>query len=155
MATKDWEASVSAKINGPTADQVWPYLSDFGNIYKIFPTDVSFCVQGTEGQPGLIRYTAVKFPMPTDPSNITVMWAREELLELDVSQKYVTYQIHENNRGLTRFTGTMQVLHDGDHGCTFKWSVVSAPVAGSTYEDLVGFLEMTTSQVVSLIEKLV
>ncbi|GAA0148401.1 hypothetical protein LIER_07855 [Lithospermum erythrorhizon] len=154
MPTEEWQATAIAKINGPTAEQVWPLLADFSNLYKIFPSDISFTIQGSNGQPGQIRYSAGKYPSPTDANAIIVLWAREELMEIDASQKFVTYKIHENNRGLSNFTGTMQVLPDGESGCTFKWSVVSAPVAGSTYEEIVAFQQATLLQMVSMIEKL-
>ncbi|KAG9139522.1 hypothetical protein Leryth_019238 [Lithospermum erythrorhizon] len=87
MATEKWEIKLRSNIEGPTADQVWPYLADFCNLYIMFPSEVSFFIQ----------------------------WTVEELLEIDATNKYVTYEIYENNVDVTEFIATMQAsLPAGD-----------------------------------------
>ncbi|GAA0157847.1 hypothetical protein LIER_15023 [Lithospermum erythrorhizon] len=155
MATEQWEIKLRSNIEGPTADQVWPYLADFCKLYIMFPSEVSFCIQGTQGKPGLIRYDVTKIPSPSDPNTSIIQWTKEELLKIDATNKYVTYEIHENNVDVTKFIATMQVLPAGDdRGCTFKWTIVLAPIHGVTYEDFVGTLEGILTGIKSKIENL-
>ncbi|GAA0182741.1 hypothetical protein LIER_30417 [Lithospermum erythrorhizon] len=154
MATKDWELNLSAKINGPTVDQVWPYLADYCNLYKIYPTDVTFCDKGTKVQPGLNRYSLTKSPTPSDPNSTVVFWVAEELLKISATEKYVTYEIQENNRGIDKLIATMQVLPSGDNGCKFKWTIVASPFGGLTHKVFVESFEGFLSSIVSLIENL-
>ncbi|GFS31119.1 hypothetical protein Acr_00g0015710 [Actinidia rufa] len=54
-----WTGTVTAKVESFSRAQVWPYLEDFGGLYKIDPlADISYALEGVYGQPGLIRFCA-------------------------------------------------------------------------------------------------
>ncbi|GAA0183530.1 hypothetical protein LIER_30924 [Lithospermum erythrorhizon] len=153
IATENWKINLSAKINGPTADQVWPYIADFCNLYKILPNRISFCDQGTEGEPGLTRYSVTIAPSPTNP-NATVVtdWVREELVEISVTEKYNVYEMRENTRGVTMMRASVQILPNGNKGCIYKWDIELAPIGGTTYQFFSDSLEVRLAVVVAMIQ---
>ncbi|GAA0162675.1 hypothetical protein LIER_18714 [Lithospermum erythrorhizon] len=155
VATENWKVNLSAKINGPTADEVWPYVADFCNLYKIYPSSVSFCDKGTEGRPGLFRYSITIAQSPSTP-NATVVagWVREELVKISVTKKYVAYEMHENTGGITMLKASMQVVPSGNKGCTFKWNIEAAPIAGFTYKLFADSFEASLTGMVALIQSL-
>ncbi|GAA0177161.1 hypothetical protein LIER_42126 [Lithospermum erythrorhizon] len=152
LATQNQKAIVTGQINGTTADQVWPYIRDYCNLYLIFPSDNSFCTEGTDGKPGQIRFSTGKIP-GTQPNSTFIFYTREILIKVDAKKRFLTYEFRENNIGVTFLRATMQVL-PAKNGSTFKWTVVRAPVLGQTYEQFVQGLEGVVSGIVGLIQNL-
>ncbi|GAA0179512.1 hypothetical protein LIER_29984 [Lithospermum erythrorhizon] len=153
MATEKWKVNLSAKINGPTADQVWPYVQDFCNLYKIYPSSISFCPKATETRPGLARYSVT---IGQSPSNATTVvgWVREVLVKIRPTKKYVGYEIHENTFGISTLEASMQVVPTGNDSCTFKWNIVATPIDGLTYGGFASSFEVQLQGIVALIENL-
>ncbi|GAA0148403.1 hypothetical protein LIER_07856 [Lithospermum erythrorhizon] len=97
---------------------------------------------------------ASKSPSPSNANATIVLWTREELLAIDVTKKYVTFEIHENNRGLDKFIGTNQLLPNGNNGCILKRLIVAAPIDGVTYKEFVNSLNVNLEDIMALIENL-
>ncbi|PSR91279.1 Lachrymatory-factor synthase [Actinidia chinensis var. chinensis] len=63
-----WTGTVTAKVEGFSPAQVWPFFEDFSNLYKINPNvDISYALEGVYGHPGLVRFcsthTTTKSPI--------------------------------------------------------------------------------------------
>lgn len=141
-----WEGKVSAKLNGTTADKVWPLLEDFCSLNKWLQTiDTCYKVDGAYGQPGLIRYCGSTISSSSNGSDKSmIMWCHEKLLEIDSIKRALSYEILENNMGFKQYKGTFEVVpidDDGEEGCEIVWRFVADPVEGWKYEDLLGYIE--------------
>lgn len=75
-------------------------------------------MEGVAGQPGLIRYCETT--MASGEGEKTVMWTKEKLVALDPVQRYVTYEVVENNMGLRSYVATMKVVPLAG-GCKIDW----------------------------------
>lgn len=142
-----WEGRVSAKVLDTKAQNVWSLLvQDFCSIHKWLPSvDECYKVEGVHGQPGLIRYCGTTRTSSSNGSNEPItLWCHEKLLEIDEIQRWLSYEIMENNMGFKMYRSTFKVmpLEGGDEkGCEIKWLFVAEPVDGWKFEDLVCYLE--------------
>ncbi|KAJ8751185.1 hypothetical protein K2173_016366 [Erythroxylum novogranatense] len=141
-----WEAKVSTRLTKASADQIWPFLSDFFNLHKWFP-GLANChgVQGTNGEPGCIRY-CVGFSIPPkgtaeDEKDRPCSWSKERLVSVDHVGRSLNYEIVDSNIGFTSYNSTFMIVpgvSDGhEEGCVIEWSFVVDPVEGWVFEDLV------------------
>ncbi|WRX34506.1 Polyketide cyclase/dehydrase - like 10 [Theobroma cacao] len=126
-----WEGRATAELKGSTAEQIWPFLEDFCNIDKFYPNlDKCYRVEGTPGQPGLVRHCATK-----------IGWANEKLLTIDRTNRCLNYEVLENTAGFKNYVATLKVLPtegDGEPaGCKIEWSFIADPFEGWRLEDLV------------------
>lgn len=115
-----WEGKSTAEIKPFTAEQIWPFLSeDFCSLHKWFPgIDSCHLVEGTPGQPGLIRHCA---------NSSASTWAKEKLLTIDNDQKQLTYQVIDNNVGFQNYVATIKVspLLQGIYTYTYIVCIIS------------------------------
>ncbi|KAF8008071.1 hypothetical protein BT93_K1910 [Corymbia citriodora subsp. variegata] len=152
-----WEGKAIAELKGPTPDQVWPFLADFCNLHKLFPTiDTCYRVEGIEGQPGLVRYCASTVPGDdSEPSKLK--WANERLLMMVPSEKCFSYEVLDNNMGFKNYVATVRLMprNDGDGkmgGCMIEWSFVSDPIEGWGLQDLSTYIDFLLQSVAKKIE---
>ncbi|XP_043716960.1 lachrymatory-factor synthase-like [Telopea speciosissima] len=148
-----WEGKLSAELKGATADQVWPLLEDFFNIHKWFPgIDTCKALEGVSGQPGCIRYcvkstatTSVPaWPESEEKMMDSTVWAKERLVAIDPVERWLRYEVAENNIGMKSYMATIKVLQlskPANEGCQIEWSFVSDPVEGLTFEGFLSYLE--------------
>ncbi|VVB10615.1 unnamed protein product [Arabis nemorensis] len=145
-----WEGKHAAQVNGVTAEQVWSVVSDFCNIHEWFPTiDTCHRVQGTDGQPGLIRYCAT-----TKTNEAETLWAKERLVMIDPIGRCLSYEVIENNVGFRTYVATVRVMQvdDDDQVCRIEWSFVSDPVDGWKKEDLESYVDFCLKHMVNKME---
>ena len=146
-----WEGKTSAELKGPAAEEIWPLLEDFCNIYKWFQSlEISYHVEGVPGQPGLIRYCGHRDhgdEEDDETADMVKFSAKEKLLMIDPVRRCLSYEILDNTWGLKSYVATMQVLdldenHNGQNkrGCRIEWSFVSDPIEGWRYGDYVSYL---------------
>ncbi|XWS70308.1 hypothetical protein CRYUN_Cryun03dG0036800 [Craigia yunnanensis] len=132
-----WEGKVTAELKGSMAEQIWPFLEEFCNLDKLFPTvDTCYRVEGTPGQPGLVRHCEGKLG-----------WAKEKLLTIDPVNRSLSYEILENNIGFNNYMATLKVFPmEGDGkpaDCKIEWSFIADPVEGLRLEDFVSNIDYT------------
>ncbi|KAI4364155.1 hypothetical protein MLD38_020285 [Melastoma candidum] len=141
-----WLGKCAAKVIGVKPDQVWQALSDFCNGHEWFP-DMHTCrkVEGDDGQAGLIRYCTGLRKSVVKPADgqgevrvvRTVVWAYERLTVVDPRKMQVSYEVLENNMGLSSYVATMRVVPAagkggaGAAGCRIEWDFVCDPIVGS------------------------
>ncbi|OIV96643.1 hypothetical protein TanjilG_28500 [Lupinus angustifolius] len=154
-----WEGKAIAEIPKNSAEQVWPYIEDFCNIHKLIPLDICNKVEGIEGQAGLIRYcaTTIKGEGEGDDAEIKIKnWANEKLLIIDPVQRYLSYEVGENNMGFKSYVATMKVLATNEDakvgGCKIEWGFVCDPVEGWRFQDLNSYVEFTLQGIANKIE---
>ncbi|GAA0143040.1 hypothetical protein LIER_03812 [Lithospermum erythrorhizon] len=82
------DAVTSSLINA-TADQVWPYIEDYCNVYQYSPLDVSFCTTGVPNKPGLIRFLTLMGPPPTGGNSTIVLWEKQQLVSINPKKQRV------------------------------------------------------------------
>ncbi|CAH2077129.1 unnamed protein product [Thlaspi arvense] len=153
--TFKWEGKQAAQINGVTAEQVWSVVSDFCNVHEWFPTvDTCHRVQGTDGQPGLVRYCA-----STKAKEEETKWAKERLVEIDPIERCLSYEILDNNVGFRSYVATVKVMpvnggdeSDGRSDCRIEWSFVSDPVDGWKKEDLESYVDFCLKHLANKME---
>ncbi|KAL4340538.1 hypothetical protein GQ457_08G003880 [Hibiscus cannabinus] len=126
-----WEGKATAELKASTVEQIWPFIAEFCNLEKFFPT-VHTCYrkEGTPGQPGLVRYCESKDG-----------WADEKLLSIDPINHSMSYEVMENNLGFINYIATLDVLPTEGDGCKIEWSFVSDPIEGMKLEDLVSYID--------------
>ncbi|KAF7830106.1 lachrymatory-factor synthase-like [Senna tora] len=145
-----WEGKISAQVGNTEAEQVWPLLADFCNFHKWFPMDT--CRQ-VDGEAGVIRYCEGTL---RDEGEERRVWAKEKLLVLDPIQRYVTYEVVDNNMGFKSYVATMKVLpklKDEEGGCKIEWSFVCDLVEGWTYEALLSYFHSSLNYMVNKMEQ--
>ncbi|KAI4316090.1 hypothetical protein L6164_024106 [Bauhinia variegata] len=144
MAEEKWEGKASVEVGNSGADQVWSLIEDFCNLHKWLPIDTCSQVEGVAGQPGLIRHCTFT---ARDGDETKVLWAKEKLVEIDPIQRYLSYEILDNNLGMGSYVATMRVLPingDGSNdgrGCQIQWSFVCDPVQGQTFQEFMSYIE--------------
>ncbi|XP_013730339.2 lachrymatory-factor synthase-like [Brassica napus] len=144
-ASLRWEGKKVAQVNGVTAEQIWSVVSDFCNIHKWLPTiDTCYRVEGTDGQPGLVRYCTSTKTKDEEETK----WARERLVKIDPVERCLSYEVLENNVGFRSYVATVKVTtvdggdeSDGGKVCLLEWSFASDPVDGWKKEDLESFVD--------------
>ncbi|XP_010432645.1 PREDICTED: lachrymatory-factor synthase-like [Camelina sativa] len=139
-ASCKWEGKHVAQVNGVTAEKVWSVFSDFCNIHEWFPAlDTCYRVQGTDGEPGLVRYCASTKTKDEE----TTKWAKERLVKIDLIGRCLSYEILENNVGFKSYVSTVRVMpEDGDDQVSrIEWSFVADPVDGWKKEDLESYVD--------------
>ncbi|KAL3844196.1 hypothetical protein ACJIZ3_001599 [Penstemon smallii] len=152
-----WEGKIAAKVEKTTPQQAWTLLEDFCNIHKWLPSiDTCHKVEGVEGRAGLVRYCASTYS-GGDGGDVVVKWCNEKLIEVDPINKCLSYEVLENNMGLKFYKSTMEVkpTEGGDdvHGCLIEWSFLADPVEGFSFEDLIGYLDLSLQGMVHKMEK--
>ncbi|KAK9142059.1 hypothetical protein Syun_011459 [Stephania yunnanensis] len=152
-----WEGKFSAKLLELKAEQVWPLIEDYCNVHRWLPTaDNCHLVEGIAGQLGCVRYCS-KSSASLDGSDGAINWATERLIAVDAKERYITYEIVENNVGFGSYVATMKVLAgEGpveNDGCEIEWSFVADPVAGWKQEGLIAFLESNLQGMAKRIEE--
>ncbi|EOY29780.1 hypothetical protein QUC31_020591 [Theobroma cacao] len=130
-----WEGKATAELKSSTAEQIWPFLEEFCNLDKFFPdVDTCYRVEGTPGQPGLVRYCAGKLG-----------WAKEKLLTIDPTNRCLSYEVLEGSFGFKNYVATVKVLPmEGDGkpaGCKIEWSFIADPFEGWRLEDFGSYLD--------------
>ncbi|KAH7524163.1 lachrymatory-factor synthase [Ziziphus jujuba] len=157
-----WEGGASAEIKGPTPQQVWDLLRDFGNLHKWIPSldtcDLLDHGNQLPAQTGLIRYCAsTKITSSAGIDQTITLWAKEKLIMIDPIKRCLSYEIVDNNMGFKSYVGTMEILpiinDDVKHGCKIKWSFVSDPVEGWRYEDLVSYIDSSVKLMAKKMEE--
>ncbi|KAL8522114.1 hypothetical protein ACS0TY_012313 [Phlomoides rotata] len=154
--TLKWEGKAATTLPLPTAEQVWPLLADFCGIHKWLPTlDTSYKVDGVDGQPGLVRYCASGPPPPPDGGDL--QWCQEKLVEIDPINKWLSYEILDNNLGFKSYRATLKVapIDGGDDpiGCQIEWSFVGDPIEGLGFADFCAYLDLNLQGMAKNIEK--
>ena len=139
-----WEGKFSAELKGLTTKQVWPLLEDFCNLHKWLPTiDTCYQVDNQAGSgtgPGLTRYCGATTTSATGESVVT--WAKERLIEIDPTQKRLSYEILDNNVGFKKWVATFQVVPiEGGGACEIRWSFEGHPPEGWSYEAMVSYYD--------------
>ncbi|EOA15797.1 hypothetical protein CARUB_v10007152mg [Capsella rubella] len=135
----EWVGKHVAQVNGVTPEKVWSVFADFCNIQEWFPAlDTCYRVQGTDGEPGLIRYCA-----STKTKEEGTKWAKERLVKIDHIGRCLSYEILENNVGFGSYVSTVRVTPvDGDDQVSrIEWSFVADPVDGWKKEDLDSYVD--------------
>ncbi|GFP82886.1 lachrymatory-factor synthase [Phtheirospermum japonicum] len=141
-----WEGKATAELHKPTADQVWPLLEDFFGLHKWLPS-LDTCRQ-VEGSVGQLRYCATTLPPPPEGGKGVVKWCHEKLLDIDPIDKWLSYEILDNNMGFKDYKSTIKVLPikgggDMKSGCMIEWTFLADPVEGLSYEDLVKYFDFS------------
>ncbi|KAG1346621.1 lachrymatory-factor synthase [Cocos nucifera] len=150
-----WDGEVYAKLCGPTADQAWSLLKEFCALQKwVSSIDTCFKLEGTEGEPGCVRYCAgsVNRSDPAQPLG----WSKERLVAFDPAGRSYTYEIVESNKGFGRYTATIRVVPDPEgvaEGCCIEWRFAAEPVRGWTHEGFVAFLAKLAQGVGARVEE--
>ncbi|CAK7353146.1 unnamed protein product [Dovyalis caffra] len=150
-----WEGNVSTRLAKATADQIWPLLNDFFNFRKWFPS-LSTCygINGTNGEPGCIRYCA-GFSIPPNDTNQPVSWSIERLTAVNHVEHSLSYEIVDGNIGFKSYVSTVKVVPqggDGQDGCVIEWSFIVDPVAGLVLHELVRKYEVGLQQMAKRME---
>lgn len=143
-----WEGKATVELRDSTAEQIWPFLEEFCNLDKLFPSvDSCYRVEGTPGKPGLVRHCEGKLG-----------WAKEKLLTIDPTNRLLSYEIVENSVGFNKYVATFKVLpivlplqeeEDGGGskpvgGCRIEWSFIADPVEGmGSLKDFVSYTDYT------------
>ncbi|GAA0167786.1 hypothetical protein LIER_22644 [Lithospermum erythrorhizon] len=131
-----WRGTAKVHISNLTADQVWPFLEDYCNLYSVFPVTVSFCVGGVaKNEPGRRRYLVTVVP-PANNTNSTetmVRWEQHSLVEMNSIKRFITFEFVDNNENVEMFKSTMHVVKR-NQGCEIKWSYIVTPTLGYTNE---------------------
>lgn len=139
-----WEGKTSVDVPNTDMDRAWCLLEDFCNLHKLMNIDTCYQVEGSPGQPGLVRYCATTVHGQGE-ADTTLLWAKEKLLSLDSIQRCLTYETLDNNVGFKSYVATIKVLPMGSdvdaQGCKIEWSFVSDPVEGWTFEGLISYIE--------------
>ncbi|KAF5202106.1 Lachrymatory-factor synthase [Thalictrum thalictroides] len=140
-----WQAKLSAKLTGSTADQIWPLLEDYCNIHKWLQVlDTCYHIEGSPdpGQPGCIRYCSGPV-ISVEKDGDTIIWANEKLLIMDPVERYLSYEINESNMGFDNYVATIKVIPEDNgnkKGCEIEWSFVANPIKGVTLENFVSYM---------------
>ncbi|KAK6927338.1 Polyketide cyclase/dehydrase [Dillenia turbinata] len=137
-----WEGKTQVEMRGLKVEQVWPLFEDFCSINKLVPViEVCHHVEGDYGQPGLIRYCALRYPSQyTDPDDHQMKWANEKLLAMDPIKRCFSYAVLDGNSGLKSYVATFKLfeMNGGDaKGCVIEWSFTCEPSDGWTQMKLV------------------
>lgn len=153
-----WEGKASAKLNGTTAEKVWPLFEDFCSFNKWLPSiDTCYKVEGVYGQPGLIRYCASTVSSSSDGCDKPmIMWCHEKLLVIDPIERCLSYEVVENNMGFKLYKSTVKVMPmngPDEGGCQIVWRFVADPVEGWKFEDLLGYIESSLQGMAERMEK--
>ncbi|CAL0319253.1 unnamed protein product [Lupinus luteus] len=157
-ANAKWEGKAIAEIAEYSAEQVWPYIEDFCNIHKLIPSlDICNKVEGIEGQPGLTRYCASTIKGEGDDAEKEIdKWAYEKLLTIDPVQRYLSYEVGENNMGFKSYVATMKVLPTNEDakvgGCKIEWRFVCDPVEGFGLQNLNAYVDFSVHSIAQKIE---
>ncbi|KAL1210287.1 Lachrymatory-factor synthase [Cardamine amara subsp. amara] len=148
-ASSKWEGKHVAQVNGVTTEKVWSVFSDFCNIQEWFPAlDTCYRVQGTDGEPGLIRYVAAT------KTKEETSWAKERLVKIDPIERCLSYEVIENNMGFRSYVATVKVMPvDGqDQVSQIEWSFVADPVDGWKKEDLDSYIDFILQHIAKKME---
>ncbi|XP_065857010.1 lachrymatory-factor synthase-like [Euphorbia lathyris] len=151
MADEKWKGKVSAEVKGITADQVWILLADFCNLQKCMPNvDQCIKVEGEDGKPGLVRHighcvtttTEEEQPPPSSLADTVekkkvAIWADEKLVIIDERERFLSYEVIDNNFGIKSYEGAFRAVEvEGDgEVCRIEWSYISDPIEGMTFVD--------------------
>ncbi|PSS15569.1 Lachrymatory-factor synthase [Actinidia chinensis var. chinensis] len=124
---------------------MWPLLEDFFNIHKWNSLlETCYGVEGKSGQPGCIRYCSATSNLPANPGERITKWALEKLVEIDRTERSLSYEFVDNNIGYNSHMATMKLLPfescEGE-GSEIVWSFVVNPVEGSTLDGMVSFYD--------------
>uniref|UniRef100_M0ZZJ4 Lachrymatory-factor synthase n=1 Tax=Solanum tuberosum TaxID=4113 RepID=M0ZZJ4_SOLTU len=162
MATQQleskWEGKSIANLKHPKAEQVWPLLEDFFNFHNWLP-NIDTCHQmNSDNKDEIIRYCAssTKSPSSSDDGEAIVKWCHEKLLTVDKIERYLSYEVLDNNIGIKSYVSTLKVLSsDGDDesGCQIEWSFVADPIDGLTLELFSGYIDSSLQGMAENIEK--
>lgn len=152
-----WEGKATANLIGSAPEKVWPLLEDFCSLSKYLTTlDNCYHLEGEFGKPGLIRYCDATVPSPSGGDEKLTLWCHEKLLAIDPVERWMTYNVLDNNMGFTTYVSTIKVLPiDGDDepGCRIEWSFITDPVEGSTQENLVNYIDSSVHSLAENIAK--
>ncbi|CAK7353144.1 unnamed protein product [Dovyalis caffra] len=144
-----WEGKVSTRLAKATADQIWPLLNDFFNFHKWFPSLATcYGINGTNGEPGCIRYCA-GFSIPSNDTDQPVSWSTERLTAVNHVERSLSYEMVDGNIGFKSYVSTVKVVPqggDGQDGCVIEWSFSVDPVAGLVLDELVRKYEVGLQQ---------
>ncbi|GFS31224.1 hypothetical protein Acr_00g0016280 [Actinidia rufa] len=152
-----WTGTVTAKVEGFSPAQVWPFLEDFSNLHKINPNaDICYALEGVYGHPGLIRFCSghTTTTSPSGEEVITIQWFQEKLLSMDTAHHWFTYQVLENNVGFTYCKSTIKVLPIDGCDSLLEWTYVSNPFPGKTPDYLFNYFGTNLQDIANTIEKL-
>ncbi|GER25593.1 polyketide cyclase/dehydrase and lipid transportsuperfamily protein [Striga asiatica] len=132
------EGHSKGELRGPTTDEVWPLLEDFFSLHKWLPTiDTCRPVEGTGD--GHIRYCASR-------DGGGMRWCHERLVEMDPKDRWLSYEVVDNNMGFKQYKSTVRVNEAEAEEiwctCTIEWSFSADPVQGFTCQDLLAYLDI-------------
>ncbi|ESR63951.1 hypothetical protein CICLE_v10009701mg [Citrus x clementina] len=138
-----WKGKESIESASITAEQVWACLEDFCNAHKWLPNlDTCYLVEGVPGQPGLVRYCASS---KSDGHEVTIRWVKEKLILMDPIQRWLSYEVTDNNVGIKSYVATIKVFpinfDNGMKGCRIEWSYVADPFEGWKFEDFASHID--------------
>ncbi|KAI3468186.1 hypothetical protein Pfo_024849 [Paulownia fortunei] len=158
LSQQKWEAKVSTRLEKARADQIWPLFEDFFGLHKWFP-GLATChgIQGSNGEPGCIRYCSgfgLKREENCNELDSNLSWSKERLVAIDRAQMTFTYEIMDCNIGFKSYVSTIKVVpgDEGGGGCAVEWCISLDPVVGWKLEDLVGKYEVGLQLMVKKME---
>ncbi|XP_057466698.1 lachrymatory-factor synthase-like [Actinidia eriantha] len=147
--------TVTARVEGFTRAQVWPFLEDFGGLHKIDPlADISYALEGVYGHPGLIRFCASS--TTTETGETKILWFHEKLLAMDPTTYSYNYEVLENNVGFTYCKSSFKVVPiDGDEklGSQIEWTYVSNLFEGKPPEHVADYFNTNLQIMATNIKK--
>ncbi|MGI4421802.1 SRPBCC family protein, partial [Klebsiella pneumoniae] len=152
-----WTGTLTAKVEGFSPAQVWTLFEDFSNLYKINPNvDISYALEGVYGHPGLVRFcsTHTTTKSPSGEEVTTIQWFQEKLLAMDTAHRRFTYQILENNVGITYCKSTVKVLPIDGCDSLLEWTYESDPLPGQTPDYLSYFFGANIQDMADTIKKI-
>ncbi|XP_015083195.1 lachrymatory-factor synthase-like [Solanum pennellii] len=160
MATQQleskWEGKSIVNLKHPKAEQVWPLLEDFFNFHKWLP-NIDTCHQiDSDNKDEIIRYCASTTPPSSGDGEAIIKWCHEKLLTIDKIERYISYEVLNNNIGIKYYVSTLKVLSlDGDDegGCQIEWLFVADPIDGLTLELFSGYVNSSLQGMAENIEK--
>ncbi|KAG9152416.1 hypothetical protein Leryth_015819 [Lithospermum erythrorhizon] len=147
------DAVTSSLINA-TADQVWPYIEDYCNVYQYSPLDVSFCTTGVPNKPGLIRFFTLMGPPPTGGNSTIVLWEKQQLVSINPKKRTLEFTLLANNRRISHYHPTMQVFRKGTYSQIY-WTYTVELGEIYTRETFHAIIEIAASGMVERIQNLI
>ncbi|CAM6091452.1 unnamed protein product [Calypogeia fissa] len=125
-----WRSEVTEVIPAPI-DKVWPILTDFDGLHRLFPQIYSSCetVEGEKNKPGALRHL-------TAPTPHGIVEAKERLISIDDVNHTTTYTIEWITMGWTGYLGAIDAKSTEKGETLVVWKFELDPVAGQTEEQV-------------------
>lgn len=125
-----WSGKAEEVITAPI-DKVWPIISDFDGLHKLFPEIFESCetIEGEINKVGSLR--ALVAPLP-DGSKVE---AKERLVSLDNVNHTTVYTIENINLGWTGYKAEINAKSLIDGSTHVNWTFELDPLSDQTEEE--------------------